>query len=70
MSVIFTDGSNELGMLFNAHHEPLEFRLPQGADWRVVIDTSSDERGLKRETASASISVADRSLILIERRHD
>ena len=70
MSVIFTDGSNELGMLFNAHHEPLEFRLPQGADWRVVIDTSSDERGLKRETASASITVADRSLILIERRHD
>ena len=34
---------NTLIMLFNAHHEPIDFQLPeepQRARWQVLIDTS------------------------------
>ena len=69
MSVFFTDEGLQLGMLFNAHHEPLDFVLPEGDGWRITVDTDDDERGKAAEVVSGSVSVADRSLILVERRH-
>ncbi|MDQ3068600.1 MAG: glycogen debranching protein GlgX [Acidobacteriota bacterium] len=61
-------------LLFNAHHEPMDFTLPEGAfghSWRVVLDTDSLEP-LNEETgevfpAGASLRVADRSLIVLKR---
>jgi len=42
-------------MLFNAHHEPVDFTLPPasfGQPWSVVIDTTS-ELGRGRMTTAA-----------------
>ena len=49
--------------------EPLDFVLPEGDGWRITVDTDDDERGKAAEVVSGSVSVADRSLILVERRH-
>ena len=29
-------------MLFNAHHDRIDFKLPQGAGWRTEVDTFFD----------------------------
>lgn len=70
LSVSFSDGKQELALLFNAHHEPLEFKLPGGDGWRVVLDTADDDRGKGDERVADAITVSDRSLILVERRYD
>jgi len=38
-------------LLFNAHHEPVEFRIPQfdGGTWHAVVDTSSGAGDRPRE---------------------
>ncbi|MBI1621579.1 glycogen debranching protein GlgX [Aquamicrobium zhengzhouense] len=69
MSVYFNDDLQELGMLFNAHHEPLEFHLPEGQEWRIIVDTQDGERGKAGDTAVGAVLLGDRSLILVERRH-
>jgi glycogen operon protein len=58
-------------VLFNAHHDVIEFRLPdQGATgWRVVIDTDHDE-GLQPDGTFEPLSVyavTARSLVLLQR---
>ncbi|MGH2571849.1 MAG: glycogen debranching protein GlgX [bacterium] len=59
-------------MMFNAHHEPLRFRLPArrwGKHWTVVLDTASgwkDGRSPKIESG-AEVSVEARSLALLRR---
>ncbi|MDR1998924.1 MAG: glycogen debranching protein GlgX [Frankiaceae bacterium] len=59
-------------ILFNAHVEPIEFRMP-GAEyaslWRVVVDTTSsrvDAPDADRHGAHAELSVAARSMIVLE----
>jgi glycogen operon protein len=58
-------------MLFNAHHEPLAFRLPGGAPgrhWQKVLDTAD---GPVREAASLGtgqdLLVEARSLVVLRR---
>jgi len=67
-------------VLFNAHHEALTFRLPDGTwsgTWAKVLDTArgdppavGDERlaaGAERFAAGAEIAVEARSLVLLAR---
>jgi glycogen operon protein len=63
-------------LMFNAHHEPLEFTLPEekwGEKWTVVLDTA-DEKDLMLEQesgpelgAGARLQVQPWSLMLLRR---
>jgi glycogen operon protein len=57
-------------VMFNAYHEPLEFRLPKaeyGERWRAVLDTDgSTEEGAEHE-ACAAITVSGRSVVVLTR---
>jgi glycogen operon protein len=59
-------------LLFNAHHEALQFTLPAasfGRRWRVLIDTA---QGLDLQPrsfdASTSVEVPDRSMLVLFRQ--
>ena len=58
-------------LLFNAHHEPLDFVLPSisfGKAWTIVVDTAT-EVGERHETltAGATARVEARSVIVVTR---
>jgi glycogen operon protein len=50
---------DDLLLLLNAHHEPIEFRLPD-AGWRVLADTS-----LEPAVAAESYRLKERSVALL-----
>jgi glycogen operon protein len=64
-------------ILFNAHHEPMPFRIPQGQygqAWQIVLDTNTlepvheapvDESQLVQ--AGASVDVAERAVVVLKR---
>jgi len=60
-------------LLFNAHHEPIEFMLPQlgnNTDWRVVLDTNFKD-GLRDDGMLASgptYELEGRSLALLTQK--
>jgi len=63
-------------IMFNAHHEPLEFRLPPkawGERWTKVLDTHepgdemSEERMGRRMRAGGAVELAPWSLVLLRR---
>ncbi len=58
-------------MLFNAHHEPLDFVLPafRGSGWTVLLDTDREDDGAvaARHAAGASCAVAGRSLVVLRK---
>jgi glycogen operon protein len=61
-------------VLFNAHHEPLQFTLPKrdwGDEWVVVLDTarSTPEAEEQRQKAGQEVSVESRSLKVLRRVH-
>jgi glycogen operon protein len=57
-------------VLFNAHHDPIEFRLPDynTAGWLVLVDTGRDEGLLPDGTfqPNGAYVVAGRSLVLLQ----
>ena len=58
-------------LCFNAHHEPIEFRLPPkgfGAKWRPVVDTATPENGHGDTMlrAGARVSVEARALLVLQ----
>lgn len=60
-------------ILFNAHHEPLDFKMPRlknsRAGWEMILDTSRQEGFLTTKTrhgAHASVSVGARSLVVLK----
>jgi glycogen operon protein len=60
-------------LLFNAHYEDLEMRLPNqsfGRWWELELSTASPEPGVEPEQfpARASVTVTARSLVLLRRR--
>ena len=62
-------GDHSFILLFNAHYEPIEFRLPArrfGLRWEIVLSTGGDGEGDVVQPRAA-ITVADRSLILLRR---
>lgn len=57
-------------VIFNAHHEPLKYKLPAakyGRQWTVVLDTSEDTFGKNGRTykAEEDIEVKGRSVLLL-----
>jgi glycogen operon protein len=55
-------------LLFNAHHEPIEWTVPRslGKGWTLVVDTAHDgETPPASVTATGSVVVADRSMQLL-----
>jgi len=58
-------------LLFNAHHEPLPFTLPDrdwGRRWSVVLDTAADERpSTDRFRAGEQVPCAARSIVVLRR---
>jgi glycogen operon protein len=58
-------------LLFNAHHEPLDFTLPHGMfgnKWSVVLDTGTEMgEGDGVFAAGATVPVQARSIIVLSR---
>jgi isoamylase len=59
-------------LLFNAHYEPIEFKLPTrrfGARWRFVLSTAEPEveDGSRSYPARAAIPVESRSILVLRR---
>jgi glycogen operon protein len=56
-------------LLFNAHHEDLEFALPPeeyGAAWNVVIDTSGIDVAAQVHAAQTALTVTARSTVVLQ----
>jgi glycogen operon protein len=60
-------------VLFNAHHEPIPFRLPArpewGQRWRKVLDTAEALLGESEETveAGSEVAVGGRTVVVLEK---
>ena len=62
---------DNLLLLFNAHHEPLDFRLPEldgGCEWETLLDTYRDQglKGGARYPCGEPYPLAERSLVLLK----
>ncbi|MBT1707545.1 glycogen debranching protein GlgX [Fulvivirgaceae bacterium PWU5] len=59
-------------VIFNAHHEPVEFKLPPakyGKDWVQVLNTVDGKIGARsRHAPDESIQVESRSIMLLEHK--
>jgi len=58
-------------VIFNAHHEPLEYKLPPkkyGSKWVKILDTSEDRVDDKNGTFAAgeTVEVASRSVVVLQ----
>lgn len=56
-------------LIFNAHHEPLEFTLPRtkyGKQWQKVLDTSQPDHEEETYLAKESITAEGRSIIVLK----
>ncbi|GAA0687295.1 glycogen debranching protein GlgX [Streptomyces malaysiensis subsp. malaysiensis] len=61
-------------LLFNAHHEPLDFVVPidHGKQWQVIVDTAVPEEGVPpgsgaKVAAGDRLTLVDRSLMVLQR---
>lgn len=68
LALHLTEEKQSLLFLFNAHFEPVEFKLPEGSPrhWRILIDTSAGWAGTAGEALLAPHSVGARSFLLLE----
>ncbi|HWE11549.1 MAG TPA: glycogen debranching protein GlgX [Solirubrobacteraceae bacterium] len=57
-------------MLFNAHHEPLEFEIPSalGERWTTVISTDPGAEAGATHEAGSRLQVTDRALLILRRQ--
>lgn len=58
-------------VIFNAHHEVLDFKLPSdiyARDWKKIVDTSSFNLKEKVYKADAIVKVAARSVVLLQHK--
>ncbi|WP_454803393.1 glycogen debranching protein GlgX [Mucilaginibacter phyllosphaerae] len=58
-------------LMFNAHHEPLDFKLPQilaKKNWEVVLDTNNDNVFEESLNNSESILVAGRAVVVLRNK--
>ena len=57
-------------LLFNAHHDPIEWTLPKqwGEWWEAVLDTSGPGREGEAFESSGTLGVAGRSVVVLQRR--
>ncbi|MEO3385351.1 glycogen debranching protein GlgX [Mesorhizobium sp. CAU 1741] len=68
MAVQLTDGTQRLLMLFNAHHEPLDFVLPEGLRWTLLVDTAQGLPEAAAPLIEGIITVAERSLVCLKEK--
>jgi glycogen operon protein len=56
-------------LLFNAHHEPIEWTLPKlwGDRWELVIDTSDPSQEGEVLESGRGLPVAGRSVVVLRR---
>jgi glycogen operon protein len=56
-------------LLFNAHHEPIEWTLPKvwGERWELVIDTSGPGQEGDALESGRALPVAGRSMVVLRR---
>ncbi|MCB1821078.1 MAG: glycogen debranching enzyme, partial [Candidatus Competibacteraceae bacterium] len=60
-------------LLFNAHHEPIEFTLPENlapGEWRTVMDTALPrflQRGRSYGAGAPTVPVVGRALVVLQR---
>jgi isoamylase len=55
-------------IIFNAHHEPLDYKLPSvkySKQWNVLLDTNKKAEDCKKYPAESVIKVAGRSILLL-----
>ncbi len=55
-------------VLFNAHHEPMRFTLPQprpGTTWEICFDTRSSDASSRKLRSRKAYSLIDRSMVLL-----
>jgi isoamylase len=55
-------------LLFNAHHEPVEFTLPDGdleGRWRVEIDTAVEREPGSKLSSGDTVTLVDRSVLVL-----
>src|SRR5690606_104785 len=57
---------NVLLLVFNAHYEPVSFKLPKsnGDRWQLLLDTTRDEAPRSTHRRGASVEVKSRSLLV------
>jgi len=58
-------------LMFNAHHEPLDFKLPQilaKKNWEIVLDTNNDNIFEESLNNSESILVAGRAVVVLRNK--
>lgn len=57
-------------LIFNAHHEPLEYKLPPakyGKSWKLLLNTTEDQFGSEQEyEAESMIRIESRSIYLLQ----
>ena len=56
-------------LIFNAHHEPLDFKIPTlkyGKTWDLVLDTSRPANEEKRFEAGALLTAEGRSIVVLK----
>ena len=63
---------NSFMVLFNAHHEPIEFLLPEGLqnwEWQTIINTTEPRfvENSQRYQKSEPIAVIERSVVVLQR---
>jgi isoamylase len=63
-----TDDS--LLLLFNGHHEPIEWTLPKqwGERWDLIVDTAAPER--EGSAGEQQLPLAARSVVVLLRRNE
>jgi isoamylase len=55
-------------VIFNAHHEALEYKLPEkiySKKWKIILDTNNDEINEQTLNEQESITVEGRSIVLL-----
>jgi isoamylase len=57
-------------LLFNAHHEPIEWTLPKvwGEQWELIIDTSGPAQEGEALESGRALPVAGRSVVVLRRQ--
>ena len=64
---------NDFLLLLNAHHEPVEFRLPADfadSEWLINFDTARPALAAEKERARQAFKIEARSLVLLMREHE
>jgi glycogen operon protein len=60
---------DSFSLIFNAHHEPLDFVLPSskyGKEWTKILDTSAAECEQAQYEANDTLNVAGRSVVVLQ----